>query len=397
MRLFRRSLLIVIGAITLSISVRAQDDAVVAEDAAPPLVTKFYDITLLTTVRQQFPFADGSDNRPGAMHQVTGGFGGGQAGGKGGGGLGGGGGAFSLPIEPAQFGGGSGAGGLGGGGFGSGAAQIQSVEPALTQQLEERGESISTLIVNHIDPQSWTNSGVGTGEITELGNTLLIRQTESVHRQVAEFLKSLTMAAIGTGTYQVEVWWLPTTEPSTMQLKNLLHGNLEEAVVAEQLATLCQDEGGYHGILLCPDRVTTHMASGKKVPVIIGSTPVVGTGSAGHSPTVQILHLGLMLEARVTSVPDYLIPEVDGKKSDQIDLNFRSQVTSPDAHVQDRATIEKIDRYELGEHTAAGSCRIRIGTPTLITSLTQLSDQEPDATEIPPELQLVVWVTRIAD
>ena len=388
MRLFRRSLLIVIGAITLSISVRAQDDAVVAEDAAPPLVTKFYDITLLTTVRQQFPFADGSDNRPGAMHQMTGTFGGGQAGGMGGGGLKGGGGAFSLPVEPAQFGGGSG---------GGGAAPIQSVEPALTQQLEERGESISTLIVNHIDPQSWTNSGVGTGEIIELGNTLLIRQTESVHEQVAAFLKSLTSSAVGTATYEVEAWWLPTTEPSTMQLKNLLNGNLEEATVLEQLAALVQDEGGYHGILLCPDRVTTHMASGKKVPVIIGSTPVVGTGSAGHSPTVQVLHLGLMLEARVTSVPDYLIPEVDGKKSEQIELNFRSQVTGPDAHVQDRSTIEKIDRYELGEHTAAGSCRIRIGIPTLIASLTQLSDQEPDTTEIPPELQLVVRVTRIAD
>ena len=388
MRLFRRSLLIVIGAITLSISVRAQNDAVVAEDAAPPLVTKFYDITLLTTVRQQFPFADGSDNRPGAMHQMTGTFGGGQAGGMGGGGLKGGGGAFSLPVEPAQFGGGSG---------GGGAAPIQSVEPALTQQLEERGESISTLIVNLIDPQSWTNSGVGTGEIIELGNTLLIRQTESVHEQVAEFLKSLTSSAVGTATYEVEAWWLPTTEPSTMQLKNLLNGNLEEATVLEQLAALVQDEGGYHGILLCPDRVTTHMASGKKVPVIIGSTPVVGTGSAGHSPTVQVLHLGLMLEARVTSVPDYLIPEVDGKKSEQIELNFRSQVTGPDAHVQDRSTIEKIDRYELGEHTAAGSCRIRIGIPTLIASLTQLSDQEPDTTEIPPELQLVVRVTRIAD
>ena len=148
---------------------------------------------------------------------------------------------------------------------------------------------------------------------------------------------------------------------------------------------------------MCPDRVTTHMASGRKVPVITGSTPVVGTGSAGHSPTVQILHLGLMLEARVISVPDYLISEVDGKESGQVELNFRSQVTSPDAHVEDRSSIEKIDRYELGEHTAAGSSRILIGTPTLIASLTQLSHQEPDATEIPPELQLVVRVTRIAE
>lgn len=385
MRLFRHSILIAFAAITLSVSAWAQDDAVVAEVAAPPLVTRFYDITLLTTSRQQFPFDDGSVNRLGALPQMMGGFGGGQAGGMGGGG---GGGFFSLPLEPAQFGGGD---------TGGGAVQMQSVQSPLIQQLEERGESISNLIVNHIDPQSWANSGVGTGEITELGNTLMIRQTEAVHRQIAEFLKSLTMAAIGSRTYQVEAWWLPTTEPGTMQLKNLLNGNLEAAAVLEQLASLCQDEGGYHGTLLCRDRVTTHMASGRKVPVIIGSTPVVGTGSAGHSPTVQILHLGLMLEARVTSVPDYLISEVDGKKTEQVEVDFRSQVTSPDAHIQDRSSIEKIDRYELGEHTAAGSCRIRIGTTTLISSLTQLPNQESNATGIPPELQLVVRVTRIAD
>ena len=378
MRLFRHSLLIVIGVINLSISAWAQDAAVVAEDAAPQLVTRFYDITLLTTSRQQFPFDDGSANRPGAMRQMIGGFGGGQAGG-----MGGGGGSFSLPVEPAQFGG--------------GAAQVQSVESALMQQLEEQGESISNLIVNHIELQSWTNSGAGTGEIIQLGNTLMIRQTESVQQQVAEFLKSLTNTAIGTGTYQVEAWWLPTTEPGTMQLKNLLNGNLELATVLEELAALCQDEGGYHGTLLCRDRVTTHMASGKTVPVIIGSTPVVGTGSTGYSPTTQILHLGLMLEARVTSVPDYLASEVDGEKSEQVELNFRSHVTNSDAQIQERSVIEKIDRYELGEHRAAGSCRVLVGTPTLIGSLTQLSNQEPRDTEIPPELHLVVRVTRIAD
>ncbi|MEJ7594103.1 MAG: hypothetical protein WKF77_21400, partial [Planctomycetaceae bacterium] len=103
------------------------------------------------------------------------------------------------------------------------------------------------------------------------------------------------------------------------------------------------------------------------------------------------------LEARVTSVPDYLVSKVDGEKSEQVELNFRSQVTNSDAHIQERSEIEKIDRYDLGEHRAAGSCRIRIGTPTLISSLTQLSNQETRDTEIPPELHLVVRVTRIAD
>lgn len=406
MRVLRHSILIVVGAITLLQSARAQD-AAVAADAAPPLVTKFYDITLLTTSRQQFPFEDESAIRPGATHPLIGGLGGGGVGfgGGGGGGFslpaespqGGSGGFFSLPMEPAQMGGFGGGVGNTGVLLGGGLAHVQSAQPALSQLLEARGESLSNLIVNHIEPQSWTNSGVGTGEITELGNTLLIRQTESVHQRVAEFLKSLTNSAVGTGTYQLEAWWIPATEPSAMQLKNLLSGKLEEAAVLEQLAGLCKVEGGYHGTLLCRDRITTHTASGKKVPVIIGSTPVVGTGSAGHSPTMRILHLGLMLEARVTSVPDYLISEMDGKKSDQVELNFRSHVTSPDAHIQERSRIEKIDRYELAEHASAGSCCIRIGTPTLIASLSQLANLELNATGIPPEIQLVVRVTRSAE
>ena len=64
-------------------------------------------------------------------------------GGMGGGGMGGGG-DFSLPMEPAQF---------GGGGFAMAAGPaVQAVKTALMQQLEERGESISSLIVSHIAP-----------------------------------------------------------------------------------------------------------------------------------------------------------------------------------------------------------------------------------------------------
>ncbi len=120
MRLFCHSLLIVIGAMTLPTNTWAQDDAVVAEDAAPPLVTRFYDITLLTTSRQHFPFDDGSPDRPRAMRQMIGG----QVGGMGGGGGGVGVGSFSLPVEPAQFGG---AGGLGHSPASDGASQVQSV------------------------------------------------------------------------------------------------------------------------------------------------------------------------------------------------------------------------------------------------------------------------------
>ena len=107
-----------------------------------------------------------------------------------------------------------------------------------------------------------------------------------------------------------------------------------------------------------------------------------------------MLHLGLMLEARITSVPDFLANAADEKKAQQVELSFRSLVSGPDAQIQERATFEKVDRYVVAEHSAAGSCRIRVGRPTLIGSLTQMSKHEEHASEAPPELQLVVCITR---
>lgn len=388
--------LFVIGGLAHSTTAGARDAAVVADDATPPLVIKFYDITLLTAVPPQFPFEDGTRKRGATTHQLSGGGGQGGGGGFSGGGQGGGGGfggggggGFSLPMEPIQ---------IGGGGFGGGTGpslSTQSTERGLQQQLEERGESLADLIVRHVATDSWQDSGEGPGEITDLVNTLIIRQTEAIHKQVGEFLKSLTTASIGSGTYQVEAWWLPASGGDPSELRNLLSGKLEESIVLEQLTSLCQNDGGYHGRLLCQERVTTHIASGRKVPVITGSTPVVGTGSIGYSPQVSTLHLGLMLETRLTSIPEYMLSASDTKNSEQVEMSFRSQVTSSDVQIQERATFEKVDRYVLGEHGVAGACRINVGTPTLVASLTQMSKQEKQESETPPELQLVIRVTRV--
>jgi len=381
----------VITAITFSTCLRAQDKA---DDVSAPLVTKFYDISLLNAPRRHFPFDDGTPNHASGLQSVrgSGGFGGGGQAGGGGGGF------FSLPAAPAQFGGGgapvsqSGSGNNGTGGVAL--STVPASDFGLKQQLAEQGQSLTELIVIHVAAESWENNGTGPGTITEVGDSLIIRQTEPVHHQVAEFLRSLSQTVIGTGTFQVEAWWLPAIDGDTSEVKSLLSGKLEEAIVLERLSAIAENEGGYHGTLLCRDRITAHIASGKKVPVIAGSTPVVGTGSTGYSPQMQTLHLGLMLEARVTSVPDFLSTTADKKSAQQVELSFRSVVTSPDAQIQERATFEKVDRYVLGEHSAAGNCRLRVETPTLLGSLTQLSKQEENTSEVPPVLQLVVRVTR---
>ncbi len=390
--MFRSTQLILfaITAITLSTDLLAQE---VADDVSAPLVTKFYDISLLNAPQQHSSFDNGTAAQAIGLQSAGCGMGG-----FGGGGQAGGGGFFSLPATPSQFGGGGGSGsqaGNGNGGLGGAAlSTVTTSDLGLNQQLAVQGHSLSELIVIHVATESWEDNGTGPGSIIELGNSLIIRQTEPVHQQVGEFLRSLSAAVNGTGTFQVEAWWVPAIDGNTSEVKSLLSGKLEEAVVLERLSAIAENEGGYHGTLLCRDRITAHMASGRKVPIIAGSTPVVGTGSPGYSPQVQTLHLGLMLEARVTSVPDFLSTTVDKKNAQQVELSFQSMVTSPDAQIQERATFEKVDRYVLGEHSNSGACRLRLGTPTLLGSLTQLSKQEEHTSEVPPVLQLVVRVTR---
>ena len=378
-----------IAAIMFSNGLLAQEKA---DDVTPPLLTRLYDISLLNAPPQHNPFDDGTVNNGMVLQSTTGGFGGGgRAGGGGGGGF------FSVPLEPSQFGGGGSGPQSGTGNDGLGGVALHTVpalDSGLKQQLAEQGHSLSELVVIHVATESWEDNGTGSGTITEIGNTLIIRQTELIHQQVAEFLRLLSEAVVGKGTFQVEAWWLPAIDGYGSEVKSLLSGKLENAAVLERLTAITQDEGGYHGTMLCRDRVTTHMASGKRVPVIAGSTPVVGTGSTGYSPQVRVLHLGLMLEARVTVVPDYLTATMDAKKSETVELNFKTRITGPDAQIQERTTFEKVDRYVVAEHGAAGSCRIRVGTPTLIGSLTQLSKHEVHASEAPPELQLVVCITR---
>ncbi len=391
---------ILVASMVLS-TARGQDGAAKLEpvaaaeqeaDAVAPLVTKFYDVSLLVASQQPLLSVNNTPPDSGLAHLLPGGPGGG-GGGFGGGGQGGGGGFFSVPIEPTQFGGQGG--GMGGGGNSAGGVSaVPFVQNTSAGNTVGAGTLVGT-IHTIVAPETWSSNG-GTGDITSFGDILIIRQTAAVHVEIGEFLKSLTDMAIQKASYQLEAWWLPLDETSQIQLKGLLDGPLDESKVVEQLSTLCQNESGYHGTMLCREHVATRMSSGKETPIITGSTPVVGTGSSGDSPQVRILHLGLILQARISSLPGSPSAVEKTDTVEQLDLNFGSQITGRDAKIQDWDQAGKIDRYILGKDNAEGFCRLKIGKPTLVASLTQLSDFTDDADGL-SELQLVVRITRVDD
>ena len=376
--------LLVAGMLSFTPQTSAQEAA--AAEVIQPLAVKFYDITPLVTPRQHHRFSVGS-------LQVTGGdvgvIGGGHVGFGGGGGQmgGGGGGFFNVPAEPVQ---------MGGGGYGGGAPANVFVggyseeEPSLKSYLEQMGgPSIGDLIQETLANESWESED-GSSLIHDLGNSLMIRQTEKVHAEIAKFLKELTSSVVGNQTYRLEAWWIPVDMADRGNIDQMIMGEPEIEDVRQQLTTLQEAKSGHHGTLICRERLTNHVASGNHVPVISGSVPVVGQGSTGDQPIVKTLFLGLMLEAKVQTVPEYAVAK-DAKPSDQVDVTFRTFVTSRDDKAQDTANAGKIDRYSLAKEAAEGTCRLHVGRPTLVSSLSERTS----AKSSPNELQLIMLLTKI--
>ncbi|RLS79997.1 MAG: hypothetical protein DWI00_01345 [Planctomycetota bacterium] len=376
--------LLVAGMLSFTPQTSAQE--VAAAEAIQPLVVKFYDITPLVTPRQHHRFNAGSSQVTGVDVGL---IGGGQGGFGGGGGQmgGGGGGFFNVPAEPVQLG------GLGGGASGSvfvRGSVDESEEPSLKSYLANTdGLSIGDLIKDAIANESWESED-GYDLIHDLGNSLMIRQTEKVHAEIAEFLKELTSSVVGGQTYRLEAWWIPVDMADRGNIEQMITGASEVEEVRQQLTTLQEAKSGHHGTLICRERLTNHVASGNHVPVISGSVPVVGQGATGDQPIVRTLFLGLMLEAKVQTVPEYAVAK-DAKPSEKVDITFRTFVTSRDDKGQDTANAGKIDRYSLAKDAAEGTCRIHVGHPTPVSSLSKRTSENSSSTE----LQLIMLLTRI--
>lgn len=374
--------LLIAGMLSLAPQAFAQE--VAAADAIQPLVVKFYDITPLVTPRQHHRFSVGSFHVTGVE---VGGIGGGQ-GGFGGGQMGGGGGGFfNVPAEPVQLG------GLGGGASGSvfvRGSVDEGEELSLKSYLENMdGLSIGDLIKDTIANESWENED-GYELIHDLGNTLMIRQTEKVHAEIATFLKELASSVVGCQTYRLEAWWIPLDMTDRGNIEQMITSVSELEDVRQQLTTLQEDKSGHHGTLICRERLTNHVASGNHVPVVSGSVPVVGQGTTGDQPIVSTLFLGLMLEAKVQTVPEYAVAK-DAKPTDLADITFRTFVTSRDEKGQDAVNAGKIDRYSLAKEAAEGTCRLHVGRPTLVSSLSERTSAKSSSSE----LQLIMLLTRM--
>ena len=66
--------------------------------------------------------------------------------------------------------------------------------------FEEMVESITRLIEDAVDTDSWKDNGGSTGAMRELAGRLIITQTPSAHRQIVNLLRTLRAGVSKEGT-----------------------------------------------------------------------------------------------------------------------------------------------------------------------------------------------------
>lgn len=129
-------------------------------------------------------------------------------------------------------------------------------------------------IVTTIEPDSWDDVG-GEGSLLMIGGKLVIRQTNSVHEQVAELLDALRSEGSAMTSVVIEAHWLLLDRATRAEL--VQHGNLVDSDRLKQIA----DDAAAQGQITCLDGQTVHLLAGNVRSLITSVIPVVGQ----HQPT----------------------------------------------------------------------------------------------------------------
>jgi len=93
------------------------------------------------------------------------------------------------------------------------------------------------LIVEMIQPSSWSDSGAGQGSCGMIGTQLIIRQTRSVHEELSAFLSQLNSSANNSAhSLLLQTWWIPADNDLLVQLNELKSSGDLTATMLNQMA-----------------------------------------------------------------------------------------------------------------------------------------------------------------
>ena len=365
----------------------------VAQNKDEPLVIKLHDVQDLFSRGDNQPF--GGFVLPGikptalshGSRATSGGYSasGGQSGG-----------VFNIAPTAAQFG-------------GTGRGVQRTLPPNSNGQPSIKIEELSTVIMNSIASETWMEIGDGEGSMQIFGNILIVSQTESVHSQIKVFLSMLREATEKRRQMiNIKAIWLTIDET---QLEKL--DPQSNQVVDKKVLKKLAGEHGRRAQITCLNAQTVHVAAGNLKSSVESVVPIVGQhdlkleaptqiakaqpekaklpkhimaqvfnsaqdsfegGNSrvttergiGHQPVSRWINYGSLLQ---------LTPWMKSKSEIEIDLS--SIIINPGLKIPDfTAGLSTVNRHNMHIQQFRSSCRVNVGTPTLVGGSTFESQKE---------------------
>ena len=335
------------------------------------------------------------------------------------------------PSPPIVFGGG---GGMGGGGFGGGGGQFQlgalgggmglggSAVASSSAGAPIRMDDLITVLVAAVAPGTWAANGGGDADVKPFGNSIIVRQTSAVHRQIEQLLQQLRAGSGERKSVSIDARWLLLSSDELDQLVATDEaGNM--TLSRERLAEFTRRPTSIRGRTNCFSGQLVYVVSGTKRNIVSGYIPVVGSlddgsdaaqlaslsggakvrfvadvtfqpdaqRSVGYQPIVEKPNVGALLEIRPTLVRDSNTAIVDLKAT-----VTGSATAAPT--VSPAPGPPEIDRVAIQSQVLATTLRVPVGEPVLVGGLTyaptesRVAQPEGEPTGEAPQLYLVLEV-----
>jgi hypothetical protein len=175
--------------------------------------------------------------------------------------------------------------------------------------VQEKLDGLMRLILDTVNPKSWTDNGGDVGSLRMLGRQLVVSQTEENQRLVQQLLDGLLSSSV---TIEIDAQWAMLTPEQLSEWQN---------ASSEKAQGLLHDQATDRDSFYCQGRLTgfngqtVSLTSGQTTSVVTGATPVIGTGVAVYDVVSARERSGVSLQVtpRIAAHQNGIVVDVHSK------------------------------------------------------------------------------------
>jgi len=286
---------------------------------------------------------------------------------------------------------------FGGGGMPGGPSGFAGPEMGMAAPPPTTVDSLASLIMSTVAPESWRDAGGAIGTVRMLGTRLVVSQTAANQKQIEDLLNGIRDEGGGAYMVSVNAYWVQLTPEDLRVIAGKPTGDAAAAATLKEVPEALLTDGKLYsrGQTLGFNGQTVHVASGRANTVVTGMEPIVAQQAVGYQLETATIQSGVALQ---------VTPQVlgDGK---MISLDLHSVVSElhdaaalPDPRVlKDGPTTQRVEhllgkRPSIAAQQFSTTARVPVGKKVLIGGMSFDPGVDTESTKL---LYLVIEANAI--